>query len=259
MSEKGFYVYILRNPLKNDEPFYVGKGRGRRVEHHLREAKSGKKSYKCSIIRQVIKAGLSYKVEFVSSDVTEEYAFKIEQKLISEIGRKDLGYGPLANKTGGGEGSIGYKHSQASKNKISEGGKGRVVSEAVKEKLRQNIKSNNPMNNPDIVAKRSGKNHWNYGKLGANFGKQLSEKTKRKISESLTGDKHPNFGKPCSDKRREAIRAATIGVKKSTTINMRKPKRKEQCPHCGIWASGGNLVKWHLDKCKSRPEKANLA
>lgn len=259
MTIKGFYVYLLRNPLRDDEPFYVGKGRGRRVEHHLREAKSGKKSYKCSIIRKILKSGFLHKIEFVASDVTEKYAFQIEQKLISEIGRKDLGNGPLANKTGGGEGSIGYKHSEASKKKISLGGKGRIVSDAVKEKLRENIKFNNPMNNPDTIAKRSGKNHWNYGKQGASFGKPVPEETRRKISESLKGNKNPNFGKPCSDARREAIRAATIGVKKSTTINMRKPKRKEQCPHCGIWASGGNLAKWHLDNCKSKPIEANIA
>lgn len=77
-----------------------------------------------------------------------------------------------------------------------------------------------------------------------------TDEQKAKISASLTGKNNPNYGKPCSDERRQAIIKGTTGVKKSTTENMRKPKQKEQCPHCGILASGGNLAKWHLDKCK---------
>ena len=72
-----------------------------------------------------------------------------------------------------------------------------------------------------------------------------TDEQKRKISESLKGKSNP-----CTEERRQAIIKGTTGVKKSTTENMRKPKRKDQCPHCGIWASGGNLAKWHLDKCK---------
>lgn len=90
------------------------------------------------------------------------------------------------------------------------------------------------------------------GATFTNDGSPTSEETKKKISDSLKGERNPNYGKPCSEKRREAIIKGTTGVKKSTTEKMRKPKRKEQCPHCGIWASGGNLAKWHLDKCKDK-------
>ena len=74
-----------------------------------------------------------------------------------------------------------------------------------------------------------------------------TDEQKQRISESLKGRSNP-----CSEQRRQAIIAGTTGVKKSTTINMKKPKRKEQCPHCGIMASGGNLAKWHMDNCKSK-------
>lgn len=77
-----------------------------------------------------------------------------------------------------------------------------------------------------------------------------TDEQKQKISDSLKGDRNPNYGKPCDEARRQAIIKGTTGVKKSTTINMRKPKRKEQCPHCGIMASGGNLAKWHMNNCK---------
>lgn len=79
-----------------------------------------------------------------------------------------------------------------------------------------------------------------------------TDEQKQKISDSLKGERNPNYGKPCDEARRQAIIKGTTGVKKSTTENMKKPKRKEQCPHCGIMASGGNLVKWHMDNCKSK-------
>lgn len=79
-----------------------------------------------------------------------------------------------------------------------------------------------------------------------------TDEQKQKISESLKGERNPNYGKPCDEARRQAIIKGTTGVKKSTTENMKKPKRKEQCPHCGIMASGGNLAKWHMDNCKSK-------
>lgn len=84
------------------------------------------------------------------------------------------------------------------------------------------------------------------------LGRPKSEEDKQRISEALKGDKHFYYGVPCSDERKAAIIAGTTGVKKSTTINMKKPKRKEQCPHCGIMASGGNLAKWHMNNCKSK-------
>jgi|DEB3_MinimDraft_2_1074329.scaffolds.fasta_scaffold01321_2 hypothetical protein len=100
-----------------------------------------------------------------------------------------------------------------------------------------------------VKDKQSYNKHYG-GATFANSGEFLSDETKNKISASLTGSKHPLYGKPCSEERRQAIIKGTLGVKKTTTEKMRKPKRKEQCPHCGIFASGGNLAKWHLDKCK---------
>jgi hypothetical protein len=74
-----------------------------------------------------------------------------------------------------------------------------------------------------------------------------TDEQKKKISQSLKGRSNP-----CTEHRRQAIIVGTTGVKKSTTINMKKPKRKDQCVHCGIWASGGNLAKWHMENCKHK-------
>lgn len=74
-----------------------------------------------------------------------------------------------------------------------------------------------------------------------------TDEQKKRISKSLKGKSNP-----CTEQRRQAIIAGTTGVKKSTTENMKKPKRKDQCPHCHKWASGGNLAKWHMDNCKHK-------
>lgn len=100
-----------------------------------------------------------------------------------------------------------------------------------------------------VKDKQSYNKHYG-GSTFTSFGESPSEETRKKISESLKGERNPNYGKPCSEQRKKAIIAGTTGVKKTTTEKMRKPKRKEQCPHCGLFASGGNLAKWHLDKCK---------
>ena len=32
--------------------------------------------------------------------------------------------------------------------------------------------------------------------------------------------------------------------------NKGKKLKQNQCPHCGIYATNGNLRRWHLDNCK---------
>lgn len=91
-----YYVYVYCNPSKSDgylygqyqfgcEPFYVGKGMGRRINHY-------KKEYQQSLIVITYKENLS-----------EQEAYALEMDMIKTIGRKDLGKGPLVNKTNGNE------------------------------------------------------------------------------------------------------------------------------------------------------------
>lgn len=49
-----FYVYILRNPLKENIPFYVGKGKDRRCFQHLKDGKH-KNKHKYNTIKQIRK------------------------------------------------------------------------------------------------------------------------------------------------------------------------------------------------------------
>jgi hypothetical protein len=50
------------------------------------------------------------------------------------------------------------------------------------------------------------------------------------------------------------ISNSTVGKKKSeeTKNNMRKPKAKDQCPHCNKIGGVGGLNRWHFDNCKEK-------
>lgn len=89
-----FYVYQY---LREDgTPYYIGKG-------------SGNRAYKKWSKKDIKPPADKSRVVIVKDNLTEEEAFELEKKLISEHGRKDLGTGILRNKTNGGEGSSGHK------------------------------------------------------------------------------------------------------------------------------------------------------
>jgi hypothetical protein len=98
-----FYVYVLARP--DGQPFYVGCGRGRRIACHEREARTSKRYYKLSIIRKIWCMGgaVSYRVDSWHPDWETVAAREVE--LIATLGRVDLGTGPLANRTAGGDGA----------------------------------------------------------------------------------------------------------------------------------------------------------
>lgn len=130
-----FYVYILLNDLKpgnykyyipelkkdlefDYEPYYVGKGKEKRVYDHFTKSKVSKRSGdRAQIIKDILDSGIKHpKYIKIIKDVEEEYAFSIETAIVKVIGRFDLEKGPLTNKTGGGKGpsgNIGSLHGSA--------------------------------------------------------------------------------------------------------------------------------------------------
>jgi hypothetical protein len=154
-----------------------------------------------------------YDIEITHKDLCWEEACAIEKYLICFYGREDLGLGKLVNLTDGGDGAIGAivtekqkkhlsilnkgkKHTEETKKKMSESRKGKVwncgkkMSDETKRKL-------------SIVhtGKKYSQERINQMKItfgGENnpmYGIKASEETRKKISESLKGEKHPQFGK----------------------------------------------------------------
>ena len=105
-----FYVYMwLRSKDsvtgKIGTPYYVGKGQTKRA--YRKEGPEDKSN-----------------VIIVESGLLEEDAFELEIELISQYGRVDIGTGILRNKTDGGEGGSGYRHTEDFKINLSKLKKG---------------------------------------------------------------------------------------------------------------------------------------
>jgi hypothetical protein len=86
---KNYYVYQLIDP-RNDKPFYVGEGKGRRAYSHL-EFKSGcVNPHKDRVIKKIQELGLEVRVEFVHTNLTKDQSRHLEGLLIENIGLENL-------------------------------------------------------------------------------------------------------------------------------------------------------------------------
>lgn len=118
MPSNDFYVYALLD-RDQETPFYIGKGRRWRVGQHRREAMRGEPGAKNKRIREVIATIGHLPIVIVASGLMEEVAFALEARTILEIGRADLGLGPLLNLTDGGEGATGHRQTPEERRKKS--------------------------------------------------------------------------------------------------------------------------------------------
>src|ERR1039458_1912084 len=95
-----FYTYIYKDPSKNMESFYVGKGSGKRAYDHLKKIRGNPHfHYK---VQKMLREGVQPKIEIYNMP-DEKCAFDLEKILIKFYGRKDLDKGPLLNLTEGGD------------------------------------------------------------------------------------------------------------------------------------------------------------
>ena len=136
MRNNRFYIYIYldqRKPGKwyygdvvfNFQPFYVGKGTGRRDTSHLWPFMLNQRNYKSSTIKSIMKeTGELPLHRRIYENMSPKYATEIEIDFIKSFGRKDNGTGILCNHTDGGEGS--HNLSLNSRYRISESHKKKV-------------------------------------------------------------------------------------------------------------------------------------
>lgn len=115
-----FYVYIYldqtrpgkwtyKNLTFEYEPFYVGKGTGRRETVHLTPHMLKQKTMKSSRIKHIMRISNETPIHTrLYIDLTEERAVEVEKDMIRHFGRKDLKTGILTNMTDGGDGANGF-------------------------------------------------------------------------------------------------------------------------------------------------------
>jgi len=121
-----FYIYVYLDTRKPGkfiygdycflyEPFYVGKGKGKRLM-----IISNRSYYFKNKINKIKVSGLELLVLKLKENLNEEESFILESELIKLIGRKDLNEGSLINFTDGGEGASGCIPSEETRKLMSE-------------------------------------------------------------------------------------------------------------------------------------------
>lgn len=144
--------------------------------------------------------------------------------------RKMLGKANVYNQTDGGEGIRGFKHSDASRKKMSDATKGRMAGEnnpmfgkLHSDETRQKISLAR-------IGKYAGENSPMYGKhlteeqkkhlSDINTGKEHTEETKQKMSETRKGKGNGMFGKKHSEKTKALIAKSKENLSSETRQQM---------------------------------------
>ncbi len=207
-----FYTYLHCKP--DGTPFYVGKGTGDRAYRLL--------SRRINLHhRNIINKYGEEKIKiFVFECDSERQAFDDEIQHIAQL-RKE-GY-RLANKSNGGEGPSGFKHSEETRKKISLIQIGKTLTDEHRKRI----------------------------SIG-NTGKKMSLEARQHISDGRKGMSFSVEHKSnLSKARRQSTLCAIV-----PSIGGRANKGKKQpliaCPHCGKIGGNKTMPRWHFSNCKER-------
>ena len=85
-ASSGFYVYFLVDP-RDDQIFYVGKGKGKRSSAHVKEVATGKcaNGAKMARIVDIQQSGKKVREIIFDCEMTESDAFAVERSLIQAL------------------------------------------------------------------------------------------------------------------------------------------------------------------------------
>lgn len=122
-----FYTYIYRDPSRDMEPFYVGKGTKKRAYDHVRRTDHHPMTYRLNLMKS---NNVKPDIEIIQA-INEDHAFFLESCLIKMFGRRDAKTGTLLNLTDGGEGMSGNIPSEEALSKM----RGRKLSDDHRAKI----------------------------------------------------------------------------------------------------------------------------
>jgi hypothetical protein len=208
-----YYVYVYKDPSRNYEPIYIGKGSGYRAWDHLKSKNT--KSHFINRLNIMKTNGIDPLIEILMTVDDEETAFSLEIWFIFKYGRRDLKTGTLCNLTGGGDGIINLSEEAKARSLAKRTGQKRSqktcesISVALKGKKRNSLTDEHKKKISD-----------------GGVGLKRTQETRDNISKALKG-KMLGVSKPAfSEEHKENIKLARIGMKHSedTKANMRKPK-----------------------------------
>jgi hypothetical protein len=192
-----YYVYQY---LREDgTPYYIGKG-------------SGSRAYKNQ--RNVPKPVDKNRIQIIETNLNEQQAFNLEEKLIVQYGRKDLGTGILRNMTDGGDGTSGKIWTDSARMSVATA------------KTRWHEEHDiTGINNPNFG------NKWD--------DQQRHDARERALHQGFIGNRKGctpvNKGIPMSETQR---------------TKLRKPKPRVVCNYCGKEIAPHILSRFHGANCK---------
>ena len=176
-SEFYVYVYLRENTSETAEsgtPYYVGKGKGKRITQKHRVAIPSDSS----------------KIVIIFENLDEQTALEKEMELISKYGRVDLGTGILRNLTNGGDQPpdwTGKKHRDETRLKLREFRLGKKYEELMGENKAREVRQKKSDD-------RMGQDPFNKGKKMEEYmGEERSLDHKNYLRELNTGSKNPFF------------------------------------------------------------------
>lgn len=171
-----YYVYELIDPRIN-LPFYVGKGKDKRVYFHLSEKTRAKSENpkKYDKIQKIRKEGYEPEIKIVQYFEDENDAYEYEEKLIRTYGRKDID-------------EVGILTNICESSRLPKL-KGMTYQEIYGDKWEEQIEKRRQL-------------QLSVGGYGP---KKHTEETKKKISQKVAGKNNPSYGVPCSEERKRKI------------------------------------------------------
>lgn len=173
-----YYVYELIDPRVN-LPFYVGKGKDKRVYFHLSEKSRAKSDNfkKFDKIKKIRKEGYEPEVKIVEYFENENDAYKYEEELIKKYGKRDID-----------EGGILTNICESARPPNL---KGRTYQEIYGDGWEEQIQKR--------LKTKKERGNMGFG------GRTHTEESKKRISEKISGKNNPSYGVPCSEERKLKI------------------------------------------------------
>lgn len=181
-QEAGVYIY-LHKTVADGATFYVGQGKGDRAW-----TTTNRNKLWCNVYK---KHGAV--VEIVRSNMTRDEANDMERTLIAAYGRRYNKTGTLTNITCGGDGIEGYRHTEATKQRIAAHTKGIKQRQELIDKRMAAVRSRIK---PEKAAKQPYK---------------FPEERKRKYSAMFLGENNPMHGRNHSNSTKMLISAVNKG------------------------------------------------
>lgn len=211
-NRSDFYVYALFDWL--GVPRYIGKGKGNRIDHHLKPRSRNRPLN--AFIKNTLNAIGDIPRSKIRENLTEREALETEIALIAAIGRRSTGTGTLYNLTDGGNGLSGHIFNKKTRKILSDNMRSRMAALTKEQRLAM-AKHANYSNSSHEERSAKAKIRWaaRSTEERKRISRNMSAAIDRKVS-SLAASKRWSLITP--DERAEIIRKSAETRKRNNRV-----------------------------------------